>query len=114
MQGVSTAWMRFAFASVLAFVASAAIAEAGITESHNHRLGLKVDARGAKVGATLIPRQDPMKLAVRLNGKRIEDIFDYAPPKGRRVVIGLDEGVRFGSNTLKARAVYPDGEVVKR
>jgi hypothetical protein len=78
------------------------------------RLGLKVNEGGRKVAVTFVPRERPVEHTIKLNGRRIEDVFDYSPPAGRTVVLGLDEGLRFGRNRLRARATYPDGKVVKR
>ncbi len=92
----------------------AALAYCAPAVAKQGRLGLRVVEQGAKVGVTLTPHEEPIQLAIRLNGKRIEDRFDYTPPTGRRVIVGLDEGLRCGRNVLEARALYPDGKRVRR
>jgi hypothetical protein len=73
-----------------------------------------VHARGDRVTATYLPRKTPIDDKIVLNGHRIDDSFGAVPPSGRTVVLGRDEGLRYGRNTLRARATYADGKVVTR
>jgi hypothetical protein len=99
-----------AFAALLVALALMPAASADAAS----RLGLRVNEGGSTVAATYAPRQDPVERSIKLNGRHVEDVFYGAPPEGRRVLLGLDEGVHFGRNTLRVRALYPDGRVVKK
>jgi hypothetical protein len=95
---------------VLAFPAAAAHADRG----PKGRVSVNVDATGRRVALTYAPKQRVIEQKVRLNGTHLEDAFRDAPPAGRKLVLGLDEGLQFGPNKLTVRNLYPDGKVVKR
>jgi hypothetical protein len=78
------------------------------------RFKVDVDETGGRVVVTYAPKQRMVEQKIRLNGFPLEDRFASAQPTGQPLVVGLDEGLRFGQNTLLVRALYADGKVVKR
>ena len=108
----ATAWMRSRQGGLAALVAALAFAGAERADAGN-RLDMRIDERGSKVTATFTPKKRPVEYSIRLNGGHIEDTFSEAAPAGRKVILSLQEGLKFGRNVLRARALYHDGKVVR-
>lgn len=94
-------------------VALFALSLLGTAQADAKRLDMRIDERGSKVSATFTPKRRPIEYSIRLNGGHVEDVFAGAAPSGRKVVLSLREGLKFGRNVLRVRALYHDGKVVK-
>jgi hypothetical protein len=68
----------------------------------------------ATVGARLLIGQDPVSMRVTLNGRAISGLFTALSPAAPAVMLGRDDNLRPGANTLVAAVLLASGLRVQR